>query len=468
MSLIFRTFARNLAGSLRKNVSKPLDSVPDAEVPTQAPLTPELTPEWMAKRHVVIEALPNKLKIGAKALFSKYKSSDIREWGYKLSQVYTEIHGVEKPRDITKLQPFSTSIEILEKKTESGHKQGFYKLPSVLAPEDVSGADMPYIKSEALEHKFEYQLEHAVGYAYKRMPSTYACYYRILNEIKYRIPDFHPRSCLDYGAGTGSGSWAACEIYPDIQAFAVEPSNQMRTVGKKLSAKQPNIRWAENLANLPSIVDKNGVYDIVMCGYVLGEIENAVTRNLILDAMWQRTSNVMVFVEPGTPKGFRLIYSIREWALKTMNRDEANIIAPCPHEGDCPLASHPKSWCHFSQFTAKYPADVISRVKGEYNFENEKYTYIAIGRGPNPRYLDTSPANIAQKSFFWPRLVRPTIKRDKHIIFDVCRVSKLERIVVSKRKTQPSIYKYIRKANWGDLWPYGNTLKEKKSKSDIK
>ena len=56
----------------------------------------------------------------------------------------------------------------------------------------------------------------------------------------------------------------------------------------------------------------------------------------------------MIVVEPGSPKGFRYIHSFREWIITTKNRDEANIVAPCPNHNECPLARSTDSWCHFS------------------------------------------------------------------------------------------------------------------------
>ena len=148
-----------------------------------------------------------------------------------------------------------------------------------------------------------------------------------------------------------------------------------------------------------------------------------------------------------------------------MTREEANIVAPCPHDGDCPLAAHPKSWCHFSQFTAKYPSDVISRVKCEDTFDNEKFSYIVVKRGTIPRYYSAlDQLTLAEESFLWARLVRPVIKATKHVTFDICRLNKLERIVLSKGRTERKIYRYIRKAHWGDLWPYKETNKSKEDK----
>lgn len=460
------------APKVAKDASQPMpnektnsDSISEPEVPidtsqsipedkTNQDTMAEPTKVWMASRGVYIQSLPAALFGPAKAIFSQFSSETVRKWGAKLGQSYTNINSVEKPTDIRKIQPFATSVKALDDETKTPQSRGFYKLPNDSLADNLKDI-IKLQQSEESEQKLPYQKEHAIGYAHTRMPSTYASVYRILHEIKHRLPDFSPRNCIDYGSGTGAASWAACEIFPDIEVIAIEPSKEMRTVGKKLSVKQPQIKWAESLANLPSIANNEGLYDLVICGYVLSEIENPVTRNLILDALWQRTKGVLVFVEAGTPKGFRLIYSIREWCLKTMNRSESTIVAPCPHEGECPLAAHPKSWCHFSQFTAKFPKHVITLSKGERNFANEKFSYIAVQRGPNARYLSANEElNLAQESFLWPRLVRPTIRRTKHVVFDVCRLNKLERIVLSKGKAMRNVYKFIRKAEWGDLWPF--------------
>jgi ribosomal protein RSM22 (predicted rRNA methylase) len=428
------------------------------------------TKSWMASRSVSINSLPVGLLQSAKSLFSAFPSTSVRNWGYHVVQSYVQLSGVEKPSDIRKVQPFATSLKTVDEDIRAPQTRGFYKLPN----ESLSDSYSSLVKEKGLnevEKRQPYQKEHAVGYAYKKMPNSYSSIFRILHEVKHRMPSLSPSSCLDYGAGTGAGLWAANEIWPEMQITAVEPSKEMRTVGKKLSVKLPNVKWAESLANLPSIANKEGLFDVVICGYVLSEIENPVTRNLILDALWQRTGKIMVFVEPGTPKGSRLIYNIRQWTLTTMNRDQANIVAPCPHDGECPLAASPRSWCHFSQFTAKYPKDVITRVKGESNFENEKFSYIVICRGVSPRHLDASlQLNLAQQSFLWSRLVRPVIRRTRHMVFDVCRIDKLERIILTKGKANKEVYRFLRNARWGDLWPFNESeyIDEEKRKEKLK
>ena len=49
----------------------------------------------------------------------------------------------------------------------------------------------------------------------------------------------------------------------------------------------------------------------------------------------------MVVVEPGSPKGYRFIHSFREWVIHSKSREEANVVAPCPHMLECPVARDP-------------------------------------------------------------------------------------------------------------------------------
>lgn len=74
-----------------------------------------------------------------------------------------------------------------------------------------------------------------------------------------------------------------------------------------------------------------------------------------MDALWSRLKDggMFVYVEPGSPKGYRFVNSFRDWILEKQKNEgasgkEISIIAPCPHHNICPMASNPNSWCHFS------------------------------------------------------------------------------------------------------------------------
>lgn len=436
--------------------------------PSKSLIKSEVTDEWMAKRHIGIVHMPEELQRGVQSVFSAYSSKEIREMGYNVAQKLTEIHGVEKPRDISTAQPFATSEQMLEKDVTSTYRRGFYvpKMREIakLTSDSFTGKfEIP--QPEKITEEFEYRDHHAIGYAYKRMPCTYAAIFRCLSEVKFRIPGLKVERVLDYGAGTGSGTWAAMSLYPNLkEVYAVEPNKHMRTVGKKITKNMSKVAWVESLANLPSISTENGLFDIVICGYVLGEVEDPATRALIVEAMFQRTKGVVLFIEPGTPKGFRQIHSTREWILSHLSREQASIVAPCPHEGNCPLAKSENSWCHFSQFAARFPKSIIGTVQGAKQEDNEKFSYILVKRGPGPRQIKTEEKarNPAERSYFWDRAIRPRIARKNHVLIDFCSHSlgalgrgtygKLRRFNVTKKHGHDA-YRYARKLNWGDLWP---------------
>jgi len=86
-----------------------------------------------------------------------------------------------------------------------------------------------------------YKREHAIAYLQRKMPYNFTVYKRILHELNMRLPDFKPKTSLDYGAGLGSGVWASHAVFGDDgtkllkRCAAVEPNVSMRKLGKFLS-----------------------------------------------------------------------------------------------------------------------------------------------------------------------------------------------------------------------------------------
>ena len=166
---------------------------------------------------------------------------------------------------------------------------------------------------------------------------------------------------------------------------------------------------------------------------------------------------MLIVVEPGSPKGFRYIHSIREQFIKK-SREEACIIAPCPHHATCPKASMNKTWCHFSQFVPKYPRNVLPKIPHESSMDNEKFSYLVLKKGKTPNVLlenQSKATTIVEKSFFWPRLILPAIKKHQHVILDLCNITgTIERRTIGKSHRSEGGYGRARRIHWGDLWPY--------------
>jgi ribosomal protein RSM22 (predicted rRNA methylase) len=85
---------------------------------------------------------------------------------------------------------------------------------------------------------------------------------------------------LDFGAGLGSGAWAAHHIFTtDIERMAaVEPNVNMRKLGKFLTQDQfkNDMLWVDSLAMIP--MGERGKFDLIILGYVLQEVATAQSR----------------------------------------------------------------------------------------------------------------------------------------------------------------------------------------------
>lgn len=151
-------------------------------------------------------------------------------------------------------------------------------------------------ESEKQDFVLEYQREHTIAYLYKKMPYNYMVAKRILSEVKQRMPSkFKPTSVLDYGAGLGSGLWAAQNVFSDTvqRVAAVEPSTAMRKLGKFLTEElnekcNNSILWVDSLSMIPGIGGEKGKFDLVILGFVLQEVPNAKQREMLIEALWTR------------------------------------------------------------------------------------------------------------------------------------------------------------------------------------
>jgi ribosomal protein RSM22 (predicted rRNA methylase) len=59
-----------------------------------------------------------------------------------------------------------------------------------------------------------------------------------------------------------------------------------------------------------------------------------------------------------------------------MLREKAKILAPCPHNQQCPIVKEGYQWCHFEQNVTHWPKNVFPKEISDSNIINEKYSYI--------------------------------------------------------------------------------------------
>lgn len=74
-----------------------------------------------------------------------------------------------------------------------------------------------------------YDAYKALTYAIGRSALEYSTVRQVFNEIARRNADFKPRSFFDFGAGVGTGTWAASQLWKQslYEYFLVDTSREM-------------------------------------------------------------------------------------------------------------------------------------------------------------------------------------------------------------------------------------------------
>jgi ribosomal protein RSM22 (predicted rRNA methylase) len=219
----------------------------------------------------------------------------------------------------------------------------------------------------------------ALAYALARMPATYAAVAASLNALCEIRPDFAPKHLLDVGAGPGTATWAAAETFSSLADFmSIDANTALRTLALDLFGKSPRlsgVRYTPGDAR--AAMAGAEAADLVIASYLVGEMDDT-GRAALANQAWAKTRDTLLIVEPGTPAGYARIITLRAQLIAL----GAHVAAPCPHDGKCPLVA--PDWCHFAQRLPRSRAH--KALKGaELPFEDEKFAYVALARGPISR-----------------------------------------------------------------------------------
>lgn len=234
---------------------------------------------------------------------------------------------------------------------------------------------------------------------------------------------------LDIGAGPGSASWAAMEVFPEITRLTtIERDREMSAFAVRLHTALANRASIEPVTGAVEAMRSFEPHDLVIFSYSLGELREGA-REVIIDSAWKAARVLLVVVENGSTRGYSCVLSARRQLLNM----GAHIVAPCPHANDCPMAA--PDWCHFA---ARVQRSRLHREAkgGALAYEDEKFSFVAVSREP----LVSSSARI---------LKRP-LARKGHIRLDLCTETGLERVTVSRKSHED--FRRARHAEWGDSW----------------
>ena len=264
----------------------------------------------------------------------------------------------------------------------------------------------------------------AIAYAISRMPSTYCAVYSVFSKVFVNY-NKEIQTVLDVGAGTGAATWAIKEFINPQKTTCLEREQVMRDIGKQLMYNNlENVEWKEFDLTLDDINEKA---DLVVTSYVINELCED-NRKIAIEKMWEATNELLVIIEPGTPEGFEHINQARELLLSR----NANIVAPCSHNGKCPINTQ-EDWCSFYVRVARSGIQRQAK-KGELGYEDEKFSYIAFSKTPV----------VAEQA----RILRHPQINSGYVKVKICTPKGLEEKTFSKKDGE--VYKKIKKLDAGD------------------
>jgi ribosomal protein RSM22 (predicted rRNA methylase) len=270
----------------------------------------------------------------------------------------------------------------------------------------------------------------ALAYALTRMPATYAAIAASLEAVCEALPSFSPGSSLDLGAGPGTASWAAAQMFSRLKNFSLIDANAaLREMALQLTSQSAFADFDYRLGD--AAIELQGVpaADLVIAGYFAAELSGEGRQNMFAHA-WEKTAGILLIVEPGTPDGYRRVLEIRDALIAC----GAHVVAPCPHDNACPLVA--PDWCHFSQRLER-SRDHIQAKRADAPFEDEKFSYVALARQPPARRLA-------------PILAPPQMSK-AGITFKLCGPGGVSNSTTPRR--DKAAYAQARRLRWGDVMP---------------
>ena len=214
----------------------------------------------------------------------------------------------------------------------------------------------------------------ALVYAVVRMPSTFGAVYSALEHTLecVDIAKDDGLTLLDAGAGTGGASWAAAQLLELSSVTCIERENEMRRLGQELmdnSCDAPgNAVWKAGDIGSTELPER----DIVISSYVLNEMSPKQRAEAAV-RLWEKTAELLLVIEPGTPAGFSGLMEIRSLLLSK----GAFVAAPCVSCGDCPLPEN--DWCHFTVRVQRSRLHKLIK-EADVPYEDEKFSYMAFVR----------------------------------------------------------------------------------------
>uniref|UniRef100_M1AWI6 Cytochrome C oxidase assembly protein cox11 n=1 Tax=Solanum tuberosum TaxID=4113 RepID=M1AWI6_SOLTU len=196
---------------------------------------PKFTAEALksaAKQSERCHVVPIRLRRAIKKYLREQEEPHMKRKVLRLSESFSQI------KEVNLMLPTSTSKELFEDPLKS-----------------VDCSQRWKIKSAYGDIGLKYRDDETLAYVASRMPAVYSALYRVLSEVRRRLPGFSPAKVLDFGAGTGSAFWAVREVWPRSlsRINLVEPSQSMQRAGQSLIKGLKNLPLIQSYGSIQAL-----------------------------------------------------------------------------------------------------------------------------------------------------------------------------------------------------------------------
>lgn len=157
-----------------------------------------------------------------------------------------------------------------------------------------------------------------LAYVLHGLYPSYGVAHRLFREAAQALPNWSPKSMLDFGCGPGAGVWAARETWADtlFDIVVVEPSRSMMQVAEHLLADTPGVMYRKSWEEVVRF-HRGKKYDLVVAHYTLGQLQSDLERERVLVELWDAVApgGMLLISEHGDRWGFHVVRRSRDSLL---------------------------------------------------------------------------------------------------------------------------------------------------------
>ncbi|XP_014392768.1 PREDICTED: methyltransferase-like protein 17, mitochondrial isoform X2 [Myotis brandtii] len=305
----------------------------------------------------------------------------------------------------------------LQRRAEHLEKRFLENSDSFQTEEKLRGAVLHALRKTTYHwQELSYNEGLSLVYMAARLDGGFAAVSRAFHEIQTQLPEFQPKTLMDFGSGTGSVTWAAHSIWGQSlrEYMCVDSSAAMLDLAEKLlkggsengKLYIPGVFFRQFLPVSPKVQ-----FNVGVSAFSLSELPSKADRAEIVQTLWRKTSDFLILVENGTKAGHCLLMEARDLVLKGKEKS--------------PLDPRPG----FVFAPSKKPKE-------------EKFSMVILARG--------SPEEANR----WPRITQPVLKRPRHVHCHLCCPDgHMQHAVLTARRHGRDLYRCARVSSWGDLLP---------------